>query len=412
MSPLKSMKVIATSLLIAMGLLFLFARWMQPQHGAIWGYVAAFAEAGMIGAIADWFAIVALFRHPLGIPIPHTAIIPANRDRIAKRLADFLCNRFINTEQIAQHLGFGDPTRIFARWLSQPSNARKVAANICLSIEHLIPFLQSDRLKSYIHQKLLEAIQSASLANSGSQILDILVHEGKHQKVLDEAALRLGQLLTDEEIRDHLTNTVANEVRFLRYIGLDAAAGRYATRKIIGSVATLLEEMAHEPQHPFRQRFDHYVRQLINDLQNDPAYTQHLKDFQKNLTQQPAFLHALNQFWDNMLQWVKEDCAKPYPVTQNHMEQALQTVARQLQDNAQTREWINGKIFTLIPQWIARYRSTIHHYIVNTVSSWSTKEMSDQIEEHVGRDLQFIRINGTLVGGLVGLTIYSLTQLV
>ena len=406
------MKAIAASLLIAMGLLWLFARWMQPQGSAIWGYVAAFAEAGMIGAIADWFAIVALFKHPLGIPIPHTAIIPANRDRIAKRLADFLCNRFINAEQIAQHLGFGDPTRIFARWLNQPGNARKVAGNICNSMEQFIPLLQSERLKTYIQQKMIEAISSASLANSSSQILDILVTEGKHQNVLDEAALRLGQLLLDDEIRDHVSNTVANEVRFLRYIGLDAAAGRYATSKIIGSVATLLEEMAHEPDHPFRKRFDHYVRQLIDDLRQDPAYEQRLKNFQKNFTQQPAFVQTLNQFWDNMLQWIQEDCAKPYPVTQNHLEQALQTIARQLQDNLQAREWINSKIFTIIPQWITRYRSTIHSYIVNTVSAWTPKEMSAQIENHVGRDLQFIRINGTLVGGLVGLVIYSVSQFV
>lgn len=405
------MKKVATLLLIAVAALYIFARWMEP-HGAVWGYISAFAEAGMVGAIADWFAVTALFRHPLGIPIPHTAIIPANRNRIAQRLADFLCNKFINTEQIAQHLGLGDPTRLFARWLSQPVNARKTAGNICSGIEHLLPLLRSERIKHYIRQKMCEALQAANLANTSSEILNIVTQEGQHQRVLDDAVLRLGRLLTDEEIRDHIANTVANEIRLLRYIGLDAAAGRYATGKIIASVAVLLEEMSKEPQHPFRQRFDHYVQELISDLKSDPSYHEKLKNFQYTLTQQPAFTHAIDQAWDGMLQWLKEDCLKPFPITQNHIEQSLQTIARQLQENTQTRQWINSKIFTLIPQGIARYRATIHHYIVDTVNAWAPHEMTQGIEKYIGRDLQFIRINGTLVGGLVGLAIHTLNQII
>lgn len=405
------MKKIATLLLIVVAMLYIFARWMEPQ-GTVWAYVSAFAEAGMVGAIADWFAITALFRHPLGIPIPHTAIIPANRNRIAQRLADFLCNKFINTEQIAQHLGLGDPTRIFARWLNQPVNARKTAGHICSGIEHLLPLLQSERLKHYIRQKMCEAIQSANLADTSSEILNIVAQEGQHQRILDDAALRLGRLITDEEIREHIANAVANEIRLLRYIGLDAAAGRYATRKIIASVATLLEDISKEPQHPFRKRFDHYVRELINELKSDPDYQERLKNFQQTLTRQPTFIHALDQAWDSLLQWLKEDCLKPFPITQNHIEQALQTIARQLQENSQTRQWINSKIFKLIPQAITRYRATIHHYIVDTVNAWTPKEMTQGIEKYIGKDLQFIRINGTLVGGLVGLSIHAINQLI
>ncbi|RUS67559.1 hypothetical protein CUZ56_00033 [Saezia sanguinis] len=404
------MKRTATLMLIAVALLYVLATWMEPRS-VVWGYVAAFAEAGTVGAIADWFAVVALFRHPLGIPIPHTAVIPANRERIAKRLADFLCNKFIDTEQIAKHLGIGDPVRIVARWLSQPTNARKVAGQLCKSIEHLVPVLASEQLRTYVKTNVLNAIQSADLTRTGSALLTIIAQEGSHQRILDQAVMQLGKLLTDEEIRDHIASQVATEVRYLRYIGLDAAAGKYATRKIVATVAHLMEEMAQNTEHPFRQRFDHFIRHLIDGLKDSPDYHQRIRTFQQQLAQQPALSQALEQSWDSLIQWIKDDCAKPYPITQNHLEQGIQTIARQLQASDETRQWLNQKIFTLVPQWIARYRSTIRQYIVNTVNAWTPEEMSSGIEKYVGRDLQFIRINGTLVGGLVGLTIHTVTQL-
>lgn len=403
------MKVTATLLLVAVALLFVVAKWMEPQ-GVYWGYVAAFAEAGMIGAIADWFAVVALFKHPLGIPIPHTAIIPANRERIAKRLADFLCQKFIDTQQIAQYLGLGDPLKVAARWLSQPTNARKVAASLCKSIEHVLPLLNNERFKAYIQQNAITAVASANLAATSKELLTILAQEGCHQRVLDQVVIQAGKLLTDEEIRDHIASSVANEVRYLRYIGLDAAAGRYATGKIIATVATLMEDMAEDEQHPFRKRFDAYIQQLIEGLRDNPDYQKRLHDFQLQILQRPDVQNTFSQLWDKMLQWLKDDCSKPYPVTQNHFEQALQTIGRQFVEDEATRQWLNQKIFTLIPAWIARNRHTIRRYIVNTVNAWTPEEMSSGIEKYVGRDLQFIRINGTLVGGLVGLLIYSASQ--
>ena len=201
-------------MLIAVALLYVLATWMESRS-VVWGYVAAFAEAGTVGAIADWFAVVALFRHPLGIPIPHTAVIPANRERIAKRLADFLCNKFIDTEQIAKHLGIGDPVRIVARWLSQPTNARKVAGQLCKSIEHLVPVLASEQLRAYVKTNVLNAIQSADLTRTGSALLTIIAQEGSHQRILDQAVMQLGKLLTDEEIRDHIASQVPEIKRLL-----------------------------------------------------------------------------------------------------------------------------------------------------------------------------------------------------
>lgn len=403
------MKRTATLMLIAVTLLYVLARHMQSQ-AAFWGYVAAFAEAGMIGAVADWFAVVALFRHPLGIPIPHTAIIPANRERIAIKLADFLCNKFIDTEQIAKHLGIGDPTRIAARWLAQPTNARKVAGAMCRSIEHILPLLSNERLKTSLRQQALQAVASTNLGGISTQILQTLVDTGKHQKILDGAVLQLGQLLINEEVRNHIAAAVAKEVRYLRYIGLDEAAGRYATTKIIAVVANLMEEMAQDPDHPFRQRFDQYVCKLLIELETHGNAYEQVQRFQQTLARQPALAQAFDQLWGNMLQWLRDDCAKSVPTTQNHLEQALQTVARQLQASEDTRQWLNQKIFDFIPAWITRYRPTIRRYIVNTVNAWTPEEMSRGIEQYVGRDLQFIRINGTLVGGFVGLLIYTITH--
>lgn len=405
------MKRTATLLLIFMALLFVLAKTMEPQ-AAYWGYISAFAEAGTIGAIADWFAVVALFRHPLGIPIPHTAIIPANRDRIAERLAEFLCLKFLDTEQIAKYLGLGDPIKLAARWLSQPTNARKTAAQICKSIEHILPLLQSQRLKDYLQASALRTFKHIDLSHTSKDILTLIVQNDKHQVILDTAVTQIGKLLTDESVRTEIANAVASEVKYLRYIGLDAAAGRYATRKLVTTIAHIMEEMAQDPNHPFRNRFNQYIHRLINELDSNEIRKNQLRQLQQQILNRPEISNALDNLWTQTLEWIKKDCQKTTPATQNHLEQALQTIGHQIQNDETIRLWLNEKIFTIIPQWVARYRKTIHRYIVNTVKAWTPEEMSSGLEKYIGRDLQFIRINGTLVGGLAGLAIYTTIQII
>ena len=404
-------KRIATLLLFFMAALFVLAKRMEPE-AAYWGYIAAFAEAGMIGAIADWFAIVALFRHPLGIPIPHTAIIPANRDRIAERLAEFLCLKFLDTEQIARYLGLGDPVRSLARWLSQPTNARKAASSVCKSIGHILPLLESPQIKDLIRDKALQGIRQVDFASTSKELLNLLVEKNQHQALLEQAVIQTGKLLTDDAVREQIATAVANEVKYLRYIGLDAAAGRYATRTMVATVAHLMEEMAEDPEHPFRKRFEDYIFKLIDELNSDEHRKEQLRKVQQKIVEQPEVVEAFSKLWAQTLQWIKTDCEKPYPLTQNHLEKALQNMARQLQSDDAIRTWINQKIFSLIPQWINRYRKTIHKYIINTVKAWTPEEMSKGLEQYIGRDLQFIRINGTLVGGLVGFLIHSILQVI
>lgn len=404
-------KRLATLLLFLMVVLFVLAKRMEHET-AYWGYIAAFAEAGMIGAIADWFAIVALFRHPLGIPIPHTAIIPANRDRIAERLAEFLSLKFLDAEQIAQYLGLGDPVKSVARWLTYPANARKVAGSVCRSIEHLLPLLESQQIKDFIQEKALQGIRQVDFASTSKEFLNLLVKKNQHQALLEQAVIQTGKLLADETVREEIATAVANEVKYLRYIGLDAAAGRYATRTMVATVAHLMEEMAGDPEHPFRKRFEEYILKLINELDSDEYRKEQLQQIQQKIIEQPEVVNAFAKLWEHALQWVRDDCKKPYPLTQNHLEQALQNMAKRLQDDDETRAWINQKIFTLIPKWISRYRKTIQKYIVNTVKAWTPEEMSRGLEQYIGRDLQFIRINGTVVGGLVGLLIHSILQVI
>ncbi|MGL4668174.1 MAG: DUF445 domain-containing protein [Saezia sp.] len=404
-------KRIATLLLFLMAALFVLSKRMEHQ-AIYWGYIAAFAEAGLIGAIADWFAIVALFRHPLGIPIPHTAIIPANRDRIAERLAEFLCLKFLDAEQIAHHLGLNDPVKSFACWLAQPTNARKVAGSVCKSIEHILPLLENQQIKDFVQERALQGIHQVNLATSSKELLNLLVQKNQHQILLEKAVIQTGKLLADEDVRDQIATAVASEVKYLRFIGLDAAAGRYATRTMVSTVAHLMEEMAQDPEHPFRKRFETYIFKLIDELDTDESRKEQLQRIQQKIAEQPQVIKAFSQLWDHALQWLRTDCETPYPLTQNHLEQALQNMARQLQSDDEISTWINQKIFTLLPQWISRYRKTIHKYIINTVQAWTPEEMSQGLEKYIGRDLQFIRINGTLVGGLVGLLIHTILQVI
>ncbi len=311
---LARMKAVALALLLAAAGTYVLGTLMEHRHPA-WGYVAAAAEAAMVGALADWFAVVALFRHPLGLPIPHTAIIAA-----------------------------------------------------------------------------------------------ALTEHRHHQRWLDGLLGELAAWAARDSVQERLTDAMARELSKLKYVGLDQVAARLATRKLVSALTRMLQEVAEDPQHEWRLRFDAWMAQTAERLQHDPEWQAQARTWRDAWLAQPRWEEPVQAWWHELMQRLRDDARQPDSRLQVHVETVLGGLTRQLAQDAALRDGLNRQVRQAILSVLDRSRPAIVDFVAERVHAWDAQEMSDVLEAGIGRDLQFIRINGTLVGGLVGLLLHAATQ--
>ncbi|MET3495322.1 DUF445 domain-containing protein [Variovorax boronicumulans] len=407
---LRRMKRVALGLLCAAALLYAVASVLHAQHPA-WGYVAAFAEAAMVGAIADWFAVVALFRHPLGLPIPHTAIIPSNKDRIGAKLAGFICNNFLSTTQVLAKLRDFDTAGRIADWLARPASGEKLGEWGVAATRYGLTAFDDERVRAFMGRAAAAGLEKIDLSRLTGQALDALTAGGRHQALLDDVLQQVAGLLEGDEMQAHITEAIAREIKTLRYVGLDQVAAKLATRKIVAAVARTIGELAAEPEHPMRKRFDHFVDDFVVRLKLDPEFQQRGEQIRAELMAHPALGDYLHGLWGELLAWLQDDLGRGDSTIRQRIASMAGALGTRLQADEAIRRWINEQIEAAAPLAIERYREDIRRYIEERVGEWNAEEMTVELERHIGRDLQFIRINGTLVGGLVGLLIHTVTQL-
>jgi uncharacterized membrane-anchored protein YjiN (DUF445 family) len=409
-APLARMKSIALGLLLAAGALYLLASLLRTRHPA-WGYVAAFSEAAMVGAIADWFAVVALFRRPLGLPIPHTAVIPTHKDRIGANLATFLCANFLGTAQLLDRIERLGVAARLARWLGDAAQASTIATQLAAALRQLLHGSDGPRARAALQGLLLEPLRTVDLARLAGRLLEALP-AGLRQTALDGLLGRLAGLLENDALKVRLAELMADELKVLRVVGLDNVAGRYATGKIVSGIARLVDEMAHDPAHPLRLEFDAAIAAFVVRLEHDPALRVRVEAAQHALLAHPALLDGLEGLWVQLRAWLLDDLANDDSLLRAHTGAWIARFGQALQRDDRLQRWLDAQLLAAAPRWIERYREQIRLYIVARVGNWNAVEMTDELERNVGRDLQFIRINGTLVGGIAGLAIYTLTRLV
>lgn len=404
-----TMKNIALVLLFAAALVYILATVLEGQHSA-WGYVAACAEAAMVGALADWFAVTALFRHPMGLPIPHTAVIANNQHRIGQGLADFLDQNFLATEPVRARLRDWDGAAWLAHWLQQPAQVQAWTQPLIAATRFGLNALDEASVQTFIARNAKAALQQLDFSGSARVVLNSLTTNNRHQELLDEVLVALARLLDSETTQQHISEAIAKELRALRYLALDKAAARLTTRKIVAAVARNVAEMGEDPAHPLRQRFDQAVHEWVQRLEHDPVLRAQVTQMGEQIINHPTLQEYLLKIWDDLRQWLDHDLNRPDSTVRQGLERLCSQWGQQLQDNPALQHWLNAQIQQLVPQVLDHYRPAIRKYVTERVSAWDTRELVREVEEHLGRDLQYIRINGTLVGGLVGLTIYSLTE--
>jgi uncharacterized membrane-anchored protein YjiN (DUF445 family) len=400
---LDRMKVRATGLLFLMGVVFIVARIYEAQHPWL-GYIRATAEASMVGGIADWFAITALFRHPLNIPIPHTAIIPNRKDRIGRSLGNFVQNNFLSPDVLTAKLKAAQISRRAAEWLSQMDHARLAAEQVGSVLRGAGNVVRDEDVHALLDRTVVEPLRQMPIAPVLAKGLALLTIDDRHQQLLDRVIHGLTRLVAENE------ELIREKIREESPWWVPKVVDDRIHQKVLGGIERTLFEVGEDPDHPLRHQFDDLLADWMVQLQESPEVIARAEAIKQQVLDPETSGRLAASLWQELKQILGRQNASaegaPGPVARGLS--ALGAAA--LEDDA-LLEKIDGWVTAAVLRVVEQHRGEVGGLIAQTVSSWDPQETSRRIELLVGRDLQFIRINGTLVGGLVGLLIYSVTRL-
>jgi uncharacterized membrane-anchored protein YjiN (DUF445 family) len=397
---LKRMRFFATALLVLMFLIFVATSFAEAQWPWL-AYPRAFAEAGMIGACADWFAVVALFRHPFGIPIPHTAIVPRSKERIGIAIGRFTASNFLSPRVLAERIREVDIAGWISRWLAKPGNAHSVAQRAASVLQQVLRSLPREDVNAFLTRAARYGIEAMPAAPLASRLLALVWAHGEMQTLIEHGITYASAALVRN--RETIKQKVSQRTSRLIPKWID---GIMADR-IVAGLTKALDEMR-EPSHPWRIELSTAVEKLIADLATNPDMLARGEELKARILENPVVVKQIDAMWGEIED--KLDAITSSNRLFEMLEQALLTASERLATDERIGDNINRWLRVAVLRTVAPRRAEIAAFIRKVVENWDAETLVKRIELQVGRDLQYIRINGTLVGGLVGLIIFSVAR--
>ena len=401
---LRRVKWLATGVLATTLVIFIASKALLPLHPAF-GFVAAFAEAATIGGLADWYAVVALFKRPLGLPIPHTAIIQSNQERIAEKLGEFIENNFLEAGQVEAKLREIDFGTFIADWLRDRKRSEDLARFVLRMLPEAFAATENSGLMQFISRRVTTQILSVDLAPLAAGALRGFVQEGKHEGLLDDLLRALHQTLTQQETMTVIRDKVRAEMPTLLKL---YRADKFVVNRIIASATKFFEEVRNDPQHPFRGEFDRMLLSFVDRLGSDKAFADRIDGLKRDLLARPELANLGRTIWANVRDFIARSASGESQVLQHQLARMFVEAGDALDGDAELRGEINQGLVAILRTVVAEQKSGVSTFIADQMKSWDMEQLISLIEVNVGKDLQYIRFNGSLIGGLAGLALYSL----
>ncbi len=407
-------KRFALACLLGSAVLFVVSSLAPPS---LWtGLLRAVAEAAMVGALADWFAVTALFRRiPLPLLARHTAIIPRNKERIADNLAVFVEEKFLSPQSLAGLVRRHDPAQRLSAWMALPENAARLGGYMAQAVAGVLTLTDDRRIQAFVREALQTALGKLDLSRSLASILDTLTLDGRHQQLLDRAIVALAELLNREQTRafiaERMVEWLQREYPKIEKLLPSNWIGEKSADTLADILDKLLTGIAEDPQHSLRQAFDRQLAGFVARLKEDPALRARAEEIKREILQGEAVNAYVGSLWESLRQWLRQDLARPDSALHAQASAATQWIGRALQEDAELRSSLNAHLEQAIASLSPDVAQLLTRHISDTIKQWDTAELSRQIELNIGRDLQYIRINGTLVGGLIGALLFGLSWL-
>jgi uncharacterized membrane-anchored protein YjiN (DUF445 family) len=403
---LRRMKLVALSFLVGATVLFLFCQWAEANGAGAWaGYVAAASEAGMVGALADWFAVTALFKHPLGIPIPHTAIIKRKKDQLGEGLGAFVRENFMSSEVVETKLRDAEVAGRLGKWLSESSHAERVAAEASTVLGVGVEMLRDEDVQHVLDRMIIKRLAEPQWGPPVGRVLATLLAENRQEALI--------QLLADRAFQWSLN---AGEI-IERVVERDSPSwsprwvDHLVGDRIHRELMDFTDKVRRNPDHELRRSATRFLFEFADDLQHDEATIARAEKVKEQLMARDEVARAAETAWNTLKRLILESVDDPSSALRTRIADSVVHIGESLRDDADLRDKVDNWIIRAAQHLVTQYGAEITTIITDTIERWDADEASRRIELHVGRDLQFIRINGTVVGALAGLIIYSIAQL-
>jgi uncharacterized membrane-anchored protein YjiN (DUF445 family) len=398
----RRMRIVATGMLVAMAAIFLAANRFDETWPWL-GYVKAFAEAAMVGGLADWFAVTALFRHPLGLPIPHTAIIPRNKERIGAALASFLRDNFLIPAVVARRMRRVDVAGAAGRFLARPPSQGRLREGGSRLIANLLEALDQERLGGMVKSAVGSRLRTLEVSPLLGAALEAAISDERHIPILDNVVTWVGRTLDANEdlIRDMVHQRAG---WIMRLAGLDDKL----SEAIIDGLPRLTIDMAVDPKHPLRSKAEEALATLAWDLQYDPEMRAKVEGWKNEIVANKAVTDWVGSLWENSRAGLLRAARDPDAAMAGRFGEALRQLGETVANDPRLKRAINLFARRAVVGAVASYGDGIVTLVSDTIRGWDARTVTNRLEGAVGRDLQYIRINGTLVGGLVGLAIHTI----
>ena len=406
LTQLRRMKLVALGFLVGATVLFLVCRWAGTHGAAAWvGYVGAAAEAGMVGALADWFAVTALFKHPLGIPIPHTAIIKRKKDQLGEGLGTFVRENFMSPQVVETKLREAQIASRLGKWLCDYGHAARVATEASNVLRVGVEMLRDEDVQHVFDRMIVKRLAEPKWGPPVGRVLGTLLAENRQEALI--------QLLADRAFEWSLN---AGEV-IQRVVERDSPSwsprwvDHLVGDRIHRELMDFTDKVRRNPDHELRQSATRFLFEFADDLQHDPDTIARAEAVKEQIMARDEVTRAAETAWTALKRIVMESVDDPSSELRTRIADSVQHIGESLRDDADLRDKVDGWIIRGAKHLVSEYGVEITAIITETIERWDADEASRRIELHVGRDLQFIRINGTVVGALAGLVIYTVAQL-
>jgi uncharacterized membrane-anchored protein YjiN (DUF445 family) len=396
---LRQMKTIATGLLGVMAVVFVIASRLQPAHPWL-AWVQAFSEAALIGGLADWFAVVALFRHPGGVPLPHTAIVPHNKDRIGTQLGIFVEQNFLTPTLIASKLRELDLAGYVLRWLAVPRNIAGLFANVRALVPRVLDAVDDAEIRAVVRKVVADEIARADLSRAGGALLEIVTADGAHQRVLARILPVLAGWLDGQ--RAEIKRRFAK-----RSLLTPGFVDAYIVNRFVDGMVDLVDEIARTPDHPMRREFDAYVREFVVRLRDDPEMQAQADRLKTSILEGSELDELVTAGWSALRARLERPPSESPESAGLRLAEIVARIAGEMLAQPALVERVNVRLCDVAESVLARFQQQFSLLITEIVQRWDADEISQKIETELGPDLQFIRLNGSLVGGAAGVMLHA-----
>ncbi len=407
LAALNRIKLLATLVLVACFVALLITKVLETYYPAV-GILAAFAEAATIGGIADWYAVVAIFKRPLNLPFPHTAIIPNNQHRIADNLGRFIENNFLAKEPVEAKLREIDYAGEMSAWLSSPARARSLATFAVRLIPQLLASVDEKGIVRFASERVTAQLAQTDIAPLVGDVMTSFTKDGQHAQLLDEVITATHRFLNNEETLEVIRKKVQRELPLAVAL---LQGDRLLLNRLVHAATELLDEIKSDPEHPLRAEFEDFLKNYVRRTKRTKTFKKRVESLKQTLLARAELGQAAENIWSSLRSYILLDIEEEDSVMVERLTDLFVDIGIKLENETDLRRDINEGMVTVLSNIIEQQRGNISLYVAEQVKGWDIKQLLTLIEINVGRDLQYIRFNGMIIGGFVGVILYAIESL-